>query len=154
MDVKVTVNSFAGERFEAIPISLSDRVLGFFALYRPSKFEFDIIKCYRDLLPTELALVLDIQVASFNRMRRLLNYEVSFVVFAHSTAKLLKTVPKLNNHSEKHNVASMRASCIDGNLIKCKIETYDGVVYKIKFSSSKGNCYPTSDYYFDNIKLL
>ncbi len=113
----MTVSRFPHKKHAAIPISFSDSILGFFALYRPSKFELDIIKCYRDLLPPELAIILDIQLASFNRMRRLINYEVSFVVFAHSTEKLLKTVPRLSEYSETHNVASMRANCNDGNLI-------------------------------------
>lgn len=147
-------NNSLREKRTAEPISFSSRIFDFFAQFRPSKFELDIIKFYRSALDKDSAQILDTQMASFNRMRRFVNYEISFVVFAHSKTKLLMAVPKINNHLGARDVAVTRAVCDDGNEIKRILVTYDGVIYKIKFSSNKDDCYPRSNYFFDKMKLL
>lgn len=137
------------------PIKFHEKLFSFFRLFKLTKFEKDIIEAFMSVLTGSVIDVIKVQLASFNRMVRLLNMDDrGMVYFAHSRDRLKKIdeLPKVNLSKGVYVVGSMVANCDDGNEIICKIELYDGVLYKIKFKSNIGACYPRADYVFVRIK--
>ena len=136
-------------------IKFHEKLFAFFRLFKLTKFEKDIIEAFKSVLTDSVIDVIRLQLASFNRMVRLLNMDDrGMVYFAHSRDRLknINKLPKINLSKGVYVVGSMVANCDDGNEIRCKIELYDGVLYKIKFTSNIGVCYPRSDYIFERIK--
>lgn|GEM_PF-5852570 len=137
------------------PIKFSEKVLAFFRLFKLTKFEKDIIEAFKSVLPGGMIEVINRQLTSFDRIVRLLNIDNrGMIYFAHSKGRLknIDKLPKINLSEGVYIVGSMIANCDDGNEIRCTIELYDGVLYKIKFTSNIGVCYPRSDYLFERIK--
>ena len=118
-----------------------------------SKFDLDLLLIVESAVDLGDAQKLKFQIEKIHRMRRLIG--IGKRGFLHFTLceGILKRRDMLffSITKAKRSLCSLRAICVDGNVIDITVVIFNGLLFKIDFYSKKGQCYPKSDYYFDRV---
>lgn len=142
--------------FGCEPIGFFGEIKDLLSISNFSKFDLDALLIVENTVGLGDAQTLKFQIAKIHRMRRLIG--IGKKGFLHFT--FCKEILKREDMQffaiakTKRNLCSLRANCVDGNVIDITIVIFNGLLFKIDFFSKKGQCYPKSDYYFDKVVVF